>query len=194
MSPTLIVHSHHPDIHWEAGPEYRARLSKGLEFLTQNKASQILLTGGYADTNNPTLHYARVWEKWLESQWADMRKVAREGDIGRSRESIGELVFARIEQNSGLLSHEHNIILLSSDYHIKRLWEIAKQIFGMREISYHGVAGFHRSEELEISSLEAFRTTFAGIPIGDLQAIEERLWESHWLYKDHPNNPNNTTA
>jgi len=42
---------------------------------------------------------------------------------------------------------------------------------------------------MEKSSLQAFYTTFAGIPTGNLDAILERLWTKHPLYKNHPSNP-----
>lgn len=185
----LIIHSHKLDKNGEPWEEYTARLANWLDLLIQGQVHKILLTGWMATPNISIMH-SDAGKKWiLQNGFNDSDKIFTEKSD--SKETVWELVFARKEHDRDLFTPEKDIILLSSDYHLDRLKEIAQFVFWEREwnIDYIGISGFYRSLKEEMRSTQAFRQTFSWVPIGDIQKIEETLWKKHELYKNHPKNP-----
>lgn len=184
---TLIVHSHQLNEHGEPGKEYSARLIEWIELLIQQKVENILLTGWIATPGVPVMHSEAAF-KYLIAQWVDRKKLYTEKTW--ALETVGEFIFARNEHDEDILAAWTPIIHLSSNYHVPRMKIISWLVWwNLQYISFHGIPWFHRSPEDEIRSINAFKNTFSWIPIGDLKAIEERLWKKHPLYKNHPSNP-----
>lgn len=185
----LLLHSHQLNEHGEPGKEYEARLSAWLELLTTKKVDKILLTWWIATPNIDIMHSIAA-KKWLIENGGDPNLLYTEKT--GSLDTVWEFVFARIEHDNDLLAwwSENPLIHLSSDYHIDRMRVIANTVWGdNHRISFQGVRGYHRSKEDEQRSINAFHTTFAWVPIGDLDKITDTLWKKHPLYKAHPSNP-----
>ncbi len=186
-----IIHSHNITEHWEPNKEYRTRLAKWAEFLTSWKVSNLILTWGKATPWIDKRH-CDSGKEWFESQWIQPQSIHVESDPHGSLETVWEMVFAR-KDHEKLLVQAPEIAIISSDYHINRLWEIASFVL-WREIRNRVALIWvavdnPRSPEQEEKSLQAFRDTFHNVPEWNLDAIIERLWKSHGLYKNHPSNP-----
>ncbi len=184
----LLIHSHNLNEHGQPGPEYKARLDTWADELVRSRVGHIPLWGGPATPGNEKF-WSQAGMDYLINKWISPGNLTRE--TMWSRETVWELVFARVEHDRDLLNADSQIILLSSDYHLKRLRAIGDLVLGPREIptQYIGISWFHRSEEAEEVSLTAFESTFAGVAIWDLDKILEALWRKHRLYKNHPLNP-----
>lgn len=187
----IIVHSHNIIQGWP-NPEYIARLAEWLRLAKEYKINNILLTGGKA-TKGIDKRHTDVGKSWMVEQWVDEKRILTEKDPHWSLESVGEMVFAR-RDHLDLFDGSEEIIVVSSEYHMRRLREIGEFV-GWRGIAEKMIFIWvnwdftPRTEEQEQKSLDAFHSTFAGVPMWDFRAIEERMWREHGLYKNHPSNP-----
>lgn len=193
MFSTLIIHSHQLDEHGEPWKEYVMRLLEWLKLYTTGNIATILVTWGIATPNIPLMH-SEVAKKYLIQQGIDPTVILTEKT--GSLETVGEFVFARTEHDDRIRPDKSRpIIHISSDYHIPRMRSISALVWWNRSnIAFHGIPWFWRDPTAENKSFEAFYTTFQNVKIGDMTSIERRLWKDHGLYKNHPNNPNNTTS
>lgn len=192
MSSTAIIHSHHVDQFGNPNREYQSRLEEWIRLLTQNAVDTIILSGGKAGIALGTnIRYCDGWKQWLTQQWVAESKIITEQDPHGSLDSVGEMLWAR-KNNENTLTQSEQINIVSSNYHMGRLWEIASFVLWdelKKKVKMIGVAIDNpRTIEQELNSTNAFRTTFAWVPVWDLMAIERRLWEKHWLYEKHPSN------
>lgn len=188
-----IIHSHYITDDGKPMPEYRARLSEWLQLITSETVGTIIL--GWWKPKWWGIRYCDAGSLWLQEQWASKSTLKVEEDISWSLDSVWEMLFAR-RDHSQLLQAANTIHIVSSNYHVGRLWEIASFILWeelKKKIQMIWVPVLEpRTLEQEQASLNAFRTTFAGVSIWDLAAIEARMWQQHGLYRDHPSNPSRT--
>lgn len=189
-----IVHSHELNQHWEPGQEYKPRLEQVCEDI-QKEAWVILLTGWKA-TKGIDMRHCDSWRNFLVSQWINENLISLETDPHGSLETVGEALFARRDYGQ-VLQDAQNVILISSDYHEGRIMTIQEYILGetlWKKLKFEGIpvskhGNSLRTPEMERKSLNAFRNTFAGIQMWDIDRLVGRLWRLHPLYVNHPSNP-----
>lgn len=108
-----------------------------------------------------------------------------------SADTVGEAFFVKpilIEKNL------KNNLIITSNYHVKRVNEIYKKMWGpnltfeIRGVNFQFETGEEEKNQMnnEERSLEFFSKQFGDIADGDDQALEERLWEVHELYNKLP--------
>lgn len=194
MNHLLIIHSNFLNENGDPGPEYQARIEEGIELYTRWRVDKILFTGWIATKWINKMH-SHVGKEWTIKNWFTNGDILFTEEMG-SLETVWEVLFARMEHQSDLLWDENIATILSSDYHIPRLSSISNFIFWKRKLwlYFRGIGWFDRSLESERNSLNAFYSTFAWVPIGDIKRIEETLWKNHWLYRNHPSNPHRLSS
>lgn len=109
-----------------------------------------------------------------------------EGNIAievHSRDTVGDAVFTRI--NFAQKFNWTSIIVVTSEYHVKRTAEIFSFVYG-KDVKIHVVGAKVDVQssilEHENRSIKAFRRTFSGVPEGDLHAIFGALRQHHPYY------------
>lgn len=189
-----IVHSHELDKNWEPLQEYRSRLDKMWEISSRLSGEVVILLTGWKSTQWVDLRHCDAGYKYLTSFWINPDNIFRENDEYWSLETVWETVF--LARDYFNLIKEFNLInLISSDYHQKRILEINRFIlwksrslqFIWIPVENHG--NVSRTPEQEDTSLNAFSRTFEWIKERNITEIENRLWQNHPLYKNHPSNP-----
>lgn len=194
MENVYIVHSHELNQHWEPGKEYKPRLEQVCDDV-QKRAWVILLTGWKA-TKGINKRHCDSWRDFLVWQWIDGNIIFLETDPYGSLETVGEALFARKDYGR-ILQDAQDIILISSDYHKRRIMTIQEYILEetlWSKLRFEGIpvdrhGNRMRTPEMETKSLEAFRNTFAGIQMWDVDRLIGRLWRMHPIYASHPSNP-----
>lgn len=128
----------------------KSRLNKGSEEYKKHKNYKIILTGGYGEHFNPTSKpHAFYAKKFLLS-------------LGISDESILDFVESKFTLEDALLAKPiiekqfvKNLIIVSSDYHIKRVKYIFGQVFNNYNLSYSAaITNVSRSEMCRLEEQE----------------------------------------
>lgn len=193
----IIIHSHELNVHAEPGKEYLPRLKKWAELITQGKVSEIILTGWKA-TKGIDKRHCDAWREFLISQWVNPMNVHREQDMYGSVETAWEAIFARIDHWDSLINLSDEVMIISSDYHQKRIEAIHRAVFGdivAQKMRFLWIPWFSRIQWpeatpwLESASLDTFYKTFQWVNFIKIQEVMHALWLNHWLYKKHPSNP-----
>ena len=154
-------------------PQSRNRVDLGLKLNSKFGADSLCFAGRAAKSMGD---YAR--EKGFDG------RVLLEDS---SRDTVGNAVFTKLEfaWNEGW----KDLLVISSDYHIQRVQEIFRFVYGPSfNLNFFGSGGDFPSpnEKSEEEKLENFLNFFKGIKSGDNEAIVYRIAESHELYKNRP--------
>ncbi|MEK6951743.1 MAG: YdcF family protein [Nanoarchaeota archaeon] len=183
MYDTLIVLSQNRNHDGSLGWELTSRVDYGIGEYILGRVSSLTMSG----------HYGRQDAHLPTSQAEDMRNYAIEkgvpmGSIFLESTSIdtgGQAVFTMrdiiVPNNIG------RAIIVTSDYHLTRTAAIFDFVFGDNiERLYASVTtALIKDPEIRMAqerSLVAFLRTFEGVERGNLEAIQERLFERHPLY------------
>ena len=146
----------------------------------------LLLSGGISNQDVP-ISEAEVMRKYCVDNQIPEDKTIMENE---SLDTIGNAFFTRNIADS--IKNVTSIYVVSSCYHMQR----AKYIFGM---CYGAKYKLHfkncnlyskiRVDVKEKSSLMLAYDFFKDIDVGDVGAIEKRLFTYHKLYVSNPGNP-----
>jgi len=158
----------------------RERMDRGIDLLTHEKVTRLLLSGGCEHKWDKTL--AQVMTDYALSHGVEDDKLVPE-DI--SRDTAAQLIFSK----KGILVPRDwkDIILITHDYHGKRTRKEAEFVFGPQyNLRTELIPSKTRlsTPEKEEASYQTFLRTFEGIEPGDDRSILNRLLKKHPLYKD----------
>jgi len=100
-----------------------------------------------------------------------------------ARDTVGDALFVKrnLVEPAGL----RRLTVVTSSYHVPRAKRIFRFVFGTAyALDFVGTSIDHARDKArdELSSLAAFRATFAGIAPGDTEAIYRRLRRDHPYY------------
>ena len=153
-----------------------------------NGGFKTIITCGWDYRKDSEISIAHAFETYLDAE-RQISPVNIYAEV-RSRDTVGDAVFTRLLFDGEDLA-ETEFVIVTSEYHVNRTREIFTFIYGEgAQISVVGseCASHQTHEHTENTSLEAFRSTFAGITPGDIESIYTRMLESHPFYNGdvHP--------
>ena len=98
-----------------------------------------------------------------------------------SRDTVGDAVFTK--RNLVNPYRWRSVLVVTTNYHVNRTREIFSFIYG-RNVDVAGAESPDSAALVtsEAKSLEAFRSTFNGVPAGNDEAIYQRLRTAHPFY------------
>jgi hypothetical protein len=146
--------------------------------------SDVIMLCGWAYRPDCSLTIADAMKTYIQTQFPGLgeRIVCQR----LSRDTVGDAIFTRLYLRELFTGRSPvNLNVITSDYHIKRVNEVFKFVFGVSSlISIKGVPTLNSdaSAAKEMQSLAAFRKTFADSSAGDLNSIYFCLRRNHPLY------------
>ncbi|WP_224448724.1 YdcF family protein [Haloprofundus salilacus] len=165
----------------EIHPQLQARLDAGLEAFSNTDASYLLLSGGQV---NPCVDKTEceVMDAYARSQGVNPAYIVTDHC---ALDTIGNGYFARVRIDE--LDHQvETLYLVTSRYHAERAKYIFEQCFDDSvtiDLSYCVDSHLEIHPIRQQTKLEQVRTFFDQVPIGDIEAIRQRLNEKHDLYE-----------
>ncbi len=181
---TAIVISSHVDESGELDTLTTNRVEKGMDLYRRSRALSLTFSGGHA-YESPCAHAEAMERYALENHPQDINRESIFLEPS-SLDTVGQAVFTRrdIIKPHGFES----IAVVTCEYQMPRVKTIFDFVYGEHvDLTYFespnepGLVEW--MNEAEDDSLEAFRRTFDGVEPGNLDAIVERLFERHPLYK-----------
>jgi uncharacterized SAM-binding protein YcdF (DUF218 family) len=163
----------------------KERVDLGIDLLNNKIVSKLIMSGGHSDIGQCYgKSLAEIMKKYAISQGVNEDIIMTEDS---SLETVGQLLFCKISLIEPLKIKK--IVFITHKYNHKRVKEEAEFIFPKATLKYALVqSGFSQKiEEKEKESLQNFWKTFMGIHKGDNNALLNRLFEAHKIYKDHKN-------
>jgi uncharacterized SAM-binding protein YcdF (DUF218 family) len=164
---------------YELNNQTRDRTDAGIDLLKKGKINRIIMSGGH--TKEYGFPISDLMVKYAIKKGINLDNISQET---LERETVGQLIFAKV-----IIIKPRKIkdlVIITSDYHLPRVREEAKFIFGEGyNLFFHAVTSSdqdRRSKKQERESLEAFRRTFVEIQPGDDEKILARLLEKHPKY------------
>ncbi|NRB00407.1 MAG: YdcF family protein [Rhodobacteraceae bacterium] len=157
--------------------ESRRRMERGVEVLNTHPDATLVTTGwGFAW--EPDLTIAQKMAEYAARLGADDRRIV---ESPRARDTVGDaFFFARDIAPDGPL----DVTIVSGPDHVARAQTIFQALLGPRA-HVDTVASSGPGTDapaVHAASMDAFRRTFDGIPDGDLEAFEARLFSAHPFY------------
>lgn len=141
--------------------------------------STYLITCGWNYRNDTSLCIGNVMRDYAIKLGIPSNKILTELN---SRDTVGDAFFTK--QNVVIARNWKNLLVVTSDYHVKRTSIIFNFIYGSNyKIDVIG-AQSRKSDALssEIKSLASFRKTFQDLKSGDDSKISKRISENHPFY------------
>lgn len=138
-----------------------------------------LITCGWNYRNDTSLCIGNVMRDYAIKLGIPSNKILTELN---SRDTVGDAFFTK--QNVVIARNWKNLLVVTSDYHVKRTSIIFNFIYGSNyKIDVIG-AQSRKSDALssEIKSLASFRKTFQDLKSGDDSKISKRISENHPFY------------
>ncbi|MGF6569909.1 vancomycin permeability regulator SanA [Paraburkholderia sp. GAS333] len=176
----VIVLANLMDAEGNLNDETRARIDVAIEAIETGQAPLLVMCGwDYRDDSDICIADA-MRSYAIEHRNVDASRVIVEI---ASRDTVGDAVFTR--RNLAATFGGPRILVATSHYHAARTLEIFTFVYGPSfhiEITGAGDSATASQLTSEARSLDAFRTTFAGVKPGDTDAIFERLRERHPFY------------
>tara|TARA_B100001250_G_C19536372_1_gene672720 strand:+ start:201 stop:737 length:537 start_codon:yes stop_codon:yes gene_type:complete len=145
-----------------------------------NDPSTTLITCGWDYRNDSKLFIGKVMKDYAIKLGVPSEKVIAEIN---SRDTVGDAFFTK----KNILNNKNwkNILVTTSDYHVKRASIIFKFIYGVEyNIKVIGAFGFDsiNKQMSEKKSFEAFKQTFQNSEEGNQDLIYKRLSTFHPYY------------
>ncbi len=181
LSPdAVIVLANQMDENGILNYESMTRANMAVKLLNSGKIPYIV-TCGWAYRRDTKINIADAFREFLiYSLSVDSNKILTEIN---SRDTVGDAIFTKI--NLANKFSWRKIIVVTSNYHVRRTEEIFNFIYGNNfSIKVLGAdVDFSSSTfDNEMESIEAFRKTFFGIEKGEDDQIFKRLCEKHPFY------------
>ena len=176
----VIILANLMDKNGELNSESCSRACLAAELFIKNKA-RYLIACGWAYRSDSDLPISTAIKRCIISNYEINPSSIFEEE--HSRDTVGDAYFTKVNFaiNYGL----KNLIVVTSDYHVKRAERIFKFIYGNEfNINVAGAKTHKNSKILkhELHSLEVFQNTFKGIPAGDDSQVYTMLRERHPYY------------
>ncbi len=184
----IIVLGNLMDKEGKLNTESSSRMEVAIDAFNNNQAPYII-TCGWAYRDDSPIAIADAMKMYaIETGGVPSGSVITEVN---SRDTVGDAVFTKI--NIALNVGWNNFLVVTSDYHISRTYEIFTYVYG-EQYSFKVIGAAtdtDRNQELsenEKKSIHAFHETFLGIEAGNVELIYERLCEKHPYYNGlvHP--------
>tara|TARA_B100000795_G_C22792498_1_gene437637 strand:+ start:45 stop:614 length:570 start_codon:yes stop_codon:yes gene_type:complete len=179
-NPIIIVLGHFMDKTGQLNKESRLRLDLAIEVSHQNKNS-LIITSGWDYFGEYNIAIADSMKSYIVSN----SNISNDLILTEtsSRDTVGDAIFTKINlvKKIGL----NNLLIVTSDYHVKRVKKIFSFIYGEQyTIKVLGSKTFKNNElsESEDKSLNQFYKTFNGVKSGDDILIYNRLCSDHPYY------------
>lgn len=160
----------------------KTRIKKALQLLKNNQIQKLILSGK-CSYGNPKITEAKLYQEYLTKQGVNRNKLILEE---QSRDTIGNAIYSK----KIILKQKlpKNIIVITSNYHLKRALMIFKHIFG-KEYNITGVSSkpillhvllrkFNEWKKKEIDKL-----LLAEVSIGDHNKAEKFIKKYLPMYK-----------
>lgn len=174
------------DRYGQLNDDSKARLELAVG-LVRDIPSACLITSGWNYRADSEIMIADAMANYAQKKYGIApHRIVR--DIC-ARDTVGDAVF--VKRNIIEHSDIREITIVSSSYHLPRVQEIFEFVFFQKyRLQFIGTQFDHAQgrQESEAASLDAFRSTFAGIPPGNTEMIYKRLISDHPLYNGK-NNP-----
>jgi len=166
--------------------ESSSRMDMAIEAFHKNQAPYIIACG-WAYRNDSSITIADAMKSYaVEIGRVNPNSILTEKN---SRDTVGDAIFTKkhIASKRGW----NKFLVLTSDYHVSRTYEIFNYIYGKQySIEVKGADTDRANEQLESekNSTDAFYETFKGIGAGDDALINKRLCDKHPYYNGvvHP--------
>ncbi len=160
----------------EIHDELKGRLDVAIKLF--NSDTKLLLSGGI--TNHAlNKSEAQVMKEYCLSKGVPETSIILEE---KALDTIGNGVFCMMEVHGKFLPKI--IYVVSSCYHMERSEFIFQKCFGPGyKFDFTHCFDFMRTDIMEEKSMELARHFFSGISDGDVEAIKQRLFTMHELYK-----------
>ncbi len=186
MYDCIIALAHEMTKHGKLNEESVSRITYACQLFKINKQSYLITPGWNYRKDSNLFIGEKMKEYAVLHENIPSEKILVEFN---SRDTVGDAFFTKtnhIEKNKF-----KSILIVTSNYHVSRTWEIFNFIYGDKyKIEVKGVKGYDNPKRTknENNSIIAFRKTFNGIPKGKNNHILERLKKSHPFYngKIHP--------
>lgn len=160
--------------------ESSSRMDMAIEAFHEDQASYII-TCGWAYRSDSTITIADAMKKYaVEIGGVPSSSILTEIN---SRDTVGDAIFTK--RNIALKREWNKFLIVTSDYHVKRTYEIFNFIYGEEyAIKVKGANTIVSNKLLknESSSMEVFYKTFEGVTSGDDELINKRLCKKHPYY------------
>tara|TARA_B100001989_G_C24546507_1_gene471152 strand:- start:2065 stop:2595 length:531 start_codon:yes stop_codon:yes gene_type:complete len=160
--------------------ESKQRAKLAFKIFTKVQA-RFLITSGCDYREDSDICIADAFSNFL----VKYKKMAKENIYceRNSRDTVGDAFFSNLNIYKKLKFNK--LIVVTSDYHLKRAREIFEFIYASSiELEFSGVNMRRKDLNLdsEIDSLISFRKTFQNIEKGDMNSISENLFSKHPFY------------
>jgi hypothetical protein len=178
----LIILANLMDKFGKINSESEERVNKALDIYSGLKVPPTLVTCGWAYRTDNNIPIAVAFKNFIiENFDINPEKICIEIN---SRDTVGDAYFTKV--NHAEKCSWRNIVVVTSDYHVKRTIEIFNFVYGPQfNIEVVGAETLKKNEILlsnENKSIVAFRETFKNVSEGNSEAIFQRMCDSHPYY------------
>lgn len=174
----IIVLANEMDKDGKLNPDSLSRINQSVKSYFLNPSSY-LITCGWNYRNDTSLCIGNVMKDYAIKLGIPENKIITELN---SRDTVGDAFFTK--QNIVIGRNWKNLLVVTSEYHVKRTSLIFKFIYGpnygIKVIGSHSEKDNNISSEMK--SLEAFNKTFRNIKSGDDSNIYKRMSNKHPFY------------
>ncbi len=174
--------AHHMDASANLGAQSRERLKLAVD-LHHEDPFDLFLTSGWDYRKDCPRMIAEVMAEELRVTYAiDQSRIIADSN---SRDTVGDAYFLR--KNVILSANVHNLVVVTSDYHVERTAVIFEAFFpNLLELKVVGADSGLISDksvlQSEKESLAAFQTTFSAVDFGDDSQVCRTLSTKHPFY------------
>ena len=183
MYDTAVILSMDREFDGSLGPEFIARIDLGIEYYKAGFVSSLTMCGNHGRTDaHLTASHADDMRSYAIKKGIPKKDIFIEHN---SLDTVGQAVFT----NERVINPNDmgSVIIISSDYHIARVIIIFDFVLGDKIRKIYSSIGTKLISDSKIcdseeKNIRAFSKTFEGVERGNLEAIQERLFERHPLY------------
>ena len=174
----IIVLANEMDIDGNLNNDSLSRVNRAVESYFLNPSSY-LITCGWDYRKDTSLCIGNVMRDYCIKLGVPPDKIIIELN---SRDTVGDAFFSK--QNILIGRGWKNLLVVTSDYHVKRTLIVFKFIYGSGyNIDVVGSDSLKNDNDFsEIKSLESFKKTFRNIKEGNDLSMYERLSDKHPFY------------
>ena len=174
----IIVLANEMDTYGNLNHDSLSRLNQSVKSYFLNPSSH-LITCGWNYRKDTSLCIGNVMRDYAINLGIPSDKIITELN---SRDTVGDAFFTK--QNALIARGWKNLLVVTSDYHVKRTSIVFKFIYGSGYTI--DVIGSDSQKDnnifSETKSLKSFKKTFRGLNSGDDCKIYERMLEKHPFY------------
>lgn len=182
MSKSVIILAHLMESNGTLDKETIARINKGIEVYDRGSYADILLCG-WAYRKDAEITLAEAMQCHINASFPEHAEACILQPL--SRDTVGDAFFSKLLLDLKYPKMQHEVTIVTSDYHAHRASTIFEFIFGennslrVDSIPYESTPEIAAHERL---SLQTFRQTFKAVQPGNTAKIYDRLSSSHSFY------------